>query len=443
MSINIAGLTPVEDPSYRYKMPKLIGKVEGRGNGIKTVIVNCVDIGNSLNRDPSEVCKFFGTELGSQTSYAADRAIVNGAHADADLQKHLCRYIEHFVLCKNCHLPETHYKIKEGLISQKCLACGSKESVDMTHKLCTYILAQHKKAKETAKAAEKASGKKDKKVKKEKKEGEDHNGNGHSNSNGDVTNSNESSPPSHKKDKESKEHKKDKEGKESKKKGGMTISKSNSDVALNVFGISGRDKDHDSSADDEESDSKAADEAMERLKLWLSDNANASTQQLMDELRNIQTMASLRPSDRVIIYLGAIFTENAVTDKEIEKHHAVLAALAATNIQQRHLIAAFEWFCGTHYPSLVRFFPVFLKQLLDEELVEEDTFYAWAGDFARNEFSAEQSMICLDTLEQLKNSAAPFIKWLQEAEEEGDDDEEDDDDDDDEENGEEGSEEDH
>jgi hypothetical protein len=25
-TMNIAGLTPVEDPSYRYKMPKVIGK---------------------------------------------------------------------------------------------------------------------------------------------------------------------------------------------------------------------------------------------------------------------------------------------------------------------------------------------------------------------------------------------------------------------------------
>ena len=39
-TMNIAGLTPVDDPAYRYKMPRLMAKVEGRGNGIKTLLVN-------------------------------------------------------------------------------------------------------------------------------------------------------------------------------------------------------------------------------------------------------------------------------------------------------------------------------------------------------------------------------------------------------------------
>jgi translation initiation factor 2 beta subunit (eIF-2beta)/eIF-5 len=117
------------------------GKVEGRGNGIKTVLVNVGDVAASLNREAPEITKFFGCELGSQTTYSADtdRAIVNGAHRDQDLQSHLSRYIENFVLCKNCRLPETHYKIKDGMISQKCLACGSKDSVDMTHKLTVSV----------------------------------------------------------------------------------------------------------------------------------------------------------------------------------------------------------------------------------------------------------------------------------------------------------------
>jgi len=40
-------------------MPALRAKVEGRGNGIKTVIENCVDISKSLDRNPEYVCKFF------------------------------------------------------------------------------------------------------------------------------------------------------------------------------------------------------------------------------------------------------------------------------------------------------------------------------------------------------------------------------------------------
>jgi translation initiation factor 5 len=173
--MNIAGLTPVEDPSYRYKMPRIQGKVEGRGNGIKTVLVNVSDVGLSLNREGPEICKFFGCELGSQTTYAADtdRAIVNGAHTDRDLQNHLSRYIENFVLCKSCRLPETYYKIKTGIISQKCNACGAKHAVDMTHKLTTFILAQSKKHKESAKAEKKDKEKDKEKKSKKGEDGED------------------------------------------------------------------------------------------------------------------------------------------------------------------------------------------------------------------------------------------------------------------------------
>lgn len=160
-TINIAGTTPVDDPEYRYKMPAVFGKIEGSGNGIKTAIPNISDVALSLHRGPGEVNKFFGCELGAQTTYAedTDRAIVNGAHTDDTLQKLMHRYIELFVVCPNCRLPETDYKIKNEIIWHKCAACGAKEMVDMGHKLCNFILAQDKKAKKEAKKG----GKKDKK----------------------------------------------------------------------------------------------------------------------------------------------------------------------------------------------------------------------------------------------------------------------------------------
>ena len=45
----------VSDAFYRYKMPRLMAKVEGKGNGIKTVIVNMTEIAKALGRPPT--CK--------------------------------------------------------------------------------------------------------------------------------------------------------------------------------------------------------------------------------------------------------------------------------------------------------------------------------------------------------------------------------------------------
>ena len=64
----------VQDSFYRYKMPRLVAKVEGKGNGVKTVIPNMVDIARSLERPPT--CKFSSklslscTVSTSKSSYA-------------------------------------------------------------------------------------------------------------------------------------------------------------------------------------------------------------------------------------------------------------------------------------------------------------------------------------------------------------------------------------
>lgn len=124
-------------------MPVLLTKIEGKGNGIKTVLPNMSDVSRSLSRPPTYPTKFFGCELGAQTSFdeKSDRYIVNGAHDPVKLRELLDTFIIKFVLCGSCKNPETDLIItkNEDLI-RNCKACGERTNVDMRHKLVTFIL---------------------------------------------------------------------------------------------------------------------------------------------------------------------------------------------------------------------------------------------------------------------------------------------------------------
>ena len=72
-----------------------------------------------------------------------------------------------------------------------------------------------------------------------------------------------------------------------------------------------------------------------------------------------------------------------------------------------------------------------LKQLFDDNILEEESILSWHSDYARNEYSADASLITIDDLELLKASAQPVVTWLLEAEEEGEEEEEEEEGDDD------------
>lgn len=142
-------------------MPLLLTKIEGKGNGIKTVIPNMSDVARALSRPPTYPTKFFGCELGAQTSFDEknDRYIVNGAHDATKLRELLDGFIDKFVLCKSCKNPETDLIItKTEEIIRDCKACGERTGVDMRHKLTTFIVKNPPKNPKKSKASKKASG---------------------------------------------------------------------------------------------------------------------------------------------------------------------------------------------------------------------------------------------------------------------------------------------
>lgn len=143
-------------------MPILLTKIEGKGNGIKTVIPNMSDVSRALSRPPSYPTKFFGCELGAQTSFddKTDRYIVNGAHDATKLRELLDTFIEKFVLCKSCKNPETELIInKSEDVIRDCKACGERTIVDMRHKLVTFIIKNPPKNPKRVKGSKKSGDK--------------------------------------------------------------------------------------------------------------------------------------------------------------------------------------------------------------------------------------------------------------------------------------------
>eukprot|EP00918_Siedleckia_nematoides_P045036 GHVU01098550.1.p2 GENE.GHVU01098550.1~~GHVU01098550.1.p2 ORF type:complete len:209 (+),score=35.15 GHVU01098550.1:372-998(+) len=132
----------VEDPNYRYKMPKLAAQKAGRGNGVKTIVLNMGDIAKSLMRPPEYTTKFFGCELGAQAKYeiAEAKAVVNGEHTEGALQLLIDKFIHTYVLCPNCKLPETDLEVNKGLVMGSCNACGHHAVLDNTHKVAKFIV---------------------------------------------------------------------------------------------------------------------------------------------------------------------------------------------------------------------------------------------------------------------------------------------------------------
>lgn len=96
----------------------------------------------SLRRPASYPTKYFGCELGAQVYMQDDLYIVNGAHDADKLLNYLYGFIKRFVLCPKCSNPETDLSVcANGIIRQKCIACGHMHIIDkQAHRLTTFII---------------------------------------------------------------------------------------------------------------------------------------------------------------------------------------------------------------------------------------------------------------------------------------------------------------
>jgi len=374
----------VQDSFYRYKMPRLVAKVEGKGNGIKTVIVNMVDVARALARPPTYVTKYFGCELGAQTQFdiKAERYIVNGCHDGAKLQDMLDGFIKRFVLCEQCDNPETVLKVKKNMIGASCKACGHQYVLDMRHKLTTFIVknppekAIDSQGSSISQKKNREEKKKDKNGKKDSDDGEE---------NGDDYDDDEADWGEDVSDEAVTQRMKELSGGL----GGLVIDndlEKSEEERINIFY-----------------------KFVVIKKNAVPINQGSGAKEVLAEADRLEVR-----DKAPIVLCELLFDAMMIKEKQIEKYANLMLRFTHENQKaQKYLIGGVEKTIKVHEAALMNKVPHIFKMFYEEDILEEEVLFEWAKKVSKKYVSKE-------TAQKIHDKAAPFIKWLREAEEESD-----------------------
>ncbi|KAJ1550619.1 hypothetical protein HK096_005948 [Nowakowskiella sp. JEL0078] len=378
----------VKDIFYRYKMPKIIAKIEGRGNGIKTVIPNMTDVAKALDRPATYTTKYFGTDLGALSSCddKKDRYLVNGAFDAERLQTSLDGFITRFVLCGSCRNPETDLSItKDERIFRVCKACGARTPVDLTHRLCTYVIKNPPKKKSKGKA------------------------------NGTAENSDK--PPSPSRDSKDEDDE---------------ITRQ---IYADVAKLGDREVDDDDFGEDTSAlavaermsklaaklkvgdDEDDLEDPVEGFADFLTASPNASDAEIIAESISL----GIKKYKAIVILVQVLFNEDILN--QIPKRTPLLKMFVDENDEnyeraQKGLIGGIERLVGLSFKAqLMKKVPLIFKMFYDEDLLEEEVILKWGEKISKRYVSKVIS-------QEIHESALQFLNWLKTADQEEEEDEE-------------------
>lgn len=419
----------VSDAFYRYKMERLQTKIEGKGNGIKTVVVNLSSVAQSLSRPGSYVIKYFGFELGAQTNIDPrdDRWIINGAHDAPKLQDYLDGFINKFVLCKKCKNPETDVVIKDERILLDCKACGVRSDVDLRLKLSGFILKNQPKK----------GGKKDKAERKAARRAKQQQANGTGKENGSGSgaedNSEDASAANGEKDKvaegsddefekvkadafEAAVEAEDKED-------NWAVDMSEAAVKARQAQLPGDFKQKLNFADDDEEGEGGGSSVYDLLGTWIQDQATekggADAVESIDIYKKAKELGIEGKHRTVLVLVQAMFDTDKIC-AQIPKRASMLKSIVTSERHEKALLGGTERFVGINGKERPELFGQLVKMLqlyYHYDLVSEDVFTKWGA-------KASKKYVDLATSKKVRKAAEPFLTWLAEAEEEDSDDEE-------------------
>ncbi|KAK5988863.1 Eukaryotic translation initiation factor 5 [Cladobotryum mycophilum] len=406
----------VKDSFYRYKMEELQTKVEGKGNGIKTVIVNLPSVAASLARPSSHVIKYFGFELGAPTKFypQGERWIINGAHQAKTLQDLLDGFIDKFVLCKMCKNPETDVVLREGgRIVLDCKACGQRSEVDLRLKLSGFILKEAPKKGKKDKAERRAA-------KKAKQNGTE---NGQGSGDDDSENGSNEANGSGEAGSDDEFEKVQAEAINAAAVQDIEVKDDEWAVDMSAEAVKARQaqlpdefKQKLNIGDDDEDGEGGGNTVYDALGDWIDEQAQEKGG--IDKVQSIDVYVKAKELGiegkhrTVLVLVQTLFNENICA--QIPKRASMLKQVVTSERHEKALLGGTERLIGAlskDHPDLLKQVVKILQLYYHHDLITEEVVVPWGS-------KASKKYTDLATSRKVRKAAEPFLVWLKEADEE-------------------------
>lgn len=98
---------------------------EGETDGAFTRLTNITDIADALSRDAEHLHRNIQRELGTNGQFNGQRSRFNGSFTVQDFSDAIDEYVDEFVACSECGLPDTVLVKENGIDMLRCQACGA------------------------------------------------------------------------------------------------------------------------------------------------------------------------------------------------------------------------------------------------------------------------------------------------------------------------------
>ncbi len=103
----------------------VVPDAQAQKDGAFTRLTNLSAVADALSRDPEHLHSIIQRELGTNGQYDNGRARYNGNFSASDFDEAIQSYIDAYVTCSECGLPDTRLVHEDRTLMLRCEACGA------------------------------------------------------------------------------------------------------------------------------------------------------------------------------------------------------------------------------------------------------------------------------------------------------------------------------